>query len=234
MRRWPRPEARPARGATASEPSSSAAAGGASRMLGGDGSSLLATLSHNTLRTCRIVHGGLDIIQHGSRETGTERSAYGPRLICALAVVSRGAEPGRVRSAACIDASICTCGHQQRRDTDQPRRFGWFGQQANGAGSGQGYADEVPSQLRRMRRLAKPSQATEQSAVRPQAVGPDTRRADQIRRKLMRSRHQGGSRGRGSGLRTESGPDSSSSVTNNSTSSSSSDFSPPRLSDHGS
>ena len=97
---------------------------------------------------------GLDIIHHGSRETGTERSTYGPRLICALAVVSRGAEPGRVRSAACIDASICTCGHQQRRDTDQPRRFGWFGQQANGAGSGQGYGDEVPSELRRMRRLA--------------------------------------------------------------------------------
>ena len=136
------------------------------------------------------AHGDLDIIQPGDREK-VSGSAYGPRLICALAVVSRGAEPGRVRSAACIDASICTCGHQQRRDTDQPRRFGWFGQQANGAGSGQGYGDEVPSQLRRMRRLAKPSQATEQSAVRPQAVGPDKRRADQIRRKLMRSRHQG-------------------------------------------
>ena len=56
MRRWPRPEARPARGATASEPPSSAAAAGASRMLGGDGSSLLATMSQNTLGTCRIVH----------------------------------------------------------------------------------------------------------------------------------------------------------------------------------
>ena len=126
MRRWPRPEARPARGATASEPSSSAAAGGASRMLGGDGSSLLATMSQNTLRTCRIVHTTVD---WSSSITGAERrgqrSTYGPRLICALAVVSRGAEPGRVRSAACIDASICTCGHQQRRDTDQPRRFGW-------------------------------------------------------------------------------------------------------------
>ena len=60
MRRWPRPEARPARGATASEPSSSAAAGGASRMLGGDGSSLIATMSQNTLRTCRIVHTTVD------------------------------------------------------------------------------------------------------------------------------------------------------------------------------
>eukprot|EP01045_Picozoa_sp_COSAG04_P029383 COSAG04_NODE_4813_length_1883_cov_1.680493_2_plen_101_part_00 len=56
MRRWPRPEARPARAVTASATSSSAAAGGASRMLGGDGSSLLATSSQNTLRTCRIVH----------------------------------------------------------------------------------------------------------------------------------------------------------------------------------
>ena len=118
-----------------------------------------------------------------AHDGGRQRSTYGPRLICALAVVSRGAEPGRVRSAACIDASICTCGHQQRRDTDQPRRFGWFGQQANGAGSGQGYADEVPSQLRRMRRLAKPSQATEQSAVKQS----DHRRSGQTRDEQIKS-----------------------------------------------
>ena len=70
MRRWTRPEARPARGATASEPSSSAAGGGASRMLGGDGSSLIATMSQNTLRTCRIVH---TTVAWTSSITGAER-----------------------------------------------------------------------------------------------------------------------------------------------------------------